>query len=127
MFYRMNRIPVKRRARVTRAGHAYVDEKTKQDLKAVAEAYKGKMHTGAVSLIVIVYKDLPKSTPKRIESEHFTQRPDVDNVLKAIMDGLNGVAYADDSQVVSVECFKRERRRGMGEYCEFAVLPVKGN
>lgn len=30
------------------------------------------------------------------------QRRDVDNLLKTILDGLNGVAYADDSQVIEV-------------------------
>jgi len=34
-------------------------------------------------------------------------RGDVDNYLKSLMDGLNGVAYDDDGQVVSVKAFKR--------------------
>ena len=32
--------------------------------------------------------------------------PDVDNILKIVLDGLNGVAYADDSQVVEAACRK---------------------
>ena len=32
--------------------------------------------------------------------------PDIDNVLKAVMDALNGVAYEDDKQVVEVICRK---------------------
>ena len=30
------------------------------------------------------------------------KKPDIDNVVKIIMDALNGAAYKDDKQVVSV-------------------------
>lgn len=33
-------------------------------------------------------------------------KPDIDNIQKAVLDGLNGVAYDDDSQVVDVHCRK---------------------
>lgn len=36
-----------------------------------------------------------------------TSRPDGDNVLKAIGDGLNGVVYIDDSQIAEVRLSKR--------------------
>lgn len=32
-----------------------------------------------------------------------TKRPDADNVLKAIADGLNGLAYHDDAQLVEMK------------------------
>lgn len=34
------------------------------------------------------------------------KKPDIDNVLKAVQDALNGLAYADDSQIVRVEITK---------------------
>ena len=34
-------------------------------------------------------------------------RPDIDNYLKAVLDGCNGVAFLDDSQVVAVYATKR--------------------
>lgn len=125
-FYRINRIPIKRRARVTRSGHAYVDERTKEDLQAVRNAYKGKLYRCPVKVVVVVYKSLTKSAPKSLEHEPFTQKPDADNILKACLDGLNGVAYLDDSQVVEAHVYKRERTHAPGEYCSFAVFPVKG-
>jgi Holliday junction resolvase RusA-like endonuclease len=36
-----------------------------------------------------------------------TRKPDIDNVLKVILDSLNGVAYIDDSKVVEVIGRKR--------------------
>lgn len=36
-----------------------------------------------------------------------TQKPDLSNVQKGIEDGLNRIAYADDSQIAEVRCRKR--------------------
>lgn len=36
-----------------------------------------------------------------------TQKPDLDNIEKAILDGLNRIAFADDSQVADVRKSKR--------------------
>ena len=30
------------------------------------------------------------------------RKPDIDNVLKVVLDSLNGIAYKDDAQVVMV-------------------------
>lgn len=34
--------------------------------------------------------------------EQATKKPDADNIAKAVLDGLNGVAFVDDSQVVAL-------------------------
>ena len=31
-----------------------------------------------------------------------TKRPDIDNISKIVMDALNGIAWHDDSQVISI-------------------------
>lgn len=36
-----------------------------------------------------------------------TQKPDLDNIEKAILDGLNRIAFADDQQVADVRKLKR--------------------
>lgn len=34
------------------------------------------------------------------------KKPDIDNILKVVLDALNGVAYEDDKQVVCISCQK---------------------
>lgn len=36
-----------------------------------------------------------------------TRKPDIDNVVKSVLDGLNGVAFHDDAQVVELYVTKR--------------------
>lgn len=62
---------------------------------------------GAISLTLRLYVAIPKSTTKRdraaIEAGRFlpTKKPDIDNVLKAITDAMNGIVYDDDAQIVT--------------------------
>ncbi|MBR2256246.1 MAG: RusA family crossover junction endodeoxyribonuclease [Blautia sp.] len=46
----------------------------------------------------------------------YTKKPDIDNIAKAALDALNGLAWHDDSQVVSLLVRKR--------YCSEAGLDV---
>ena len=36
----------------------------------------------------------------------FTKRKDLDNLIKFVLDSLNGQAYFDDSQIVSIHAYK---------------------
>lgn len=50
---------------------------------------------------------IPKSTSKKNRALMLegkirpTKKPDIDNIAKIIFDSLNGIAYKDDSQIVS--------------------------
>lgn len=57
----------------------------------------------------LVYR-YPKSwsQKKRLAAanSYRTARPDIDNLQKAVFDALNGIAWVDDSQIVSVHAEK---------------------
>lgn len=61
--------------------------------------------------IAAFYK-IPPSKPKYIKDLMFrgemlpTKKPDVDNIIKIILDSLNGLAYKDDAQIVACTCQK---------------------
>ena len=56
---------------------------------------------------------IPKATSKKkreaMEAGHIfhTKKPDCDNIAKACLDALNGIAYYDDSQVCILAVSKR--------------------
>ena len=101
----------KARPRHTKSGHVYTPEKTKNYEQAIAWAYRcagGKLNTGYITVDVKAFYKIPKSATK--EKRGMIERgflkpalkPDIDNVIKAVLDGLNGVAYGDDSQVIKI-------------------------
>lgn len=95
--------------------HTYTPKSTKDMEKLIADEYKaqgGKNYGEKMVHITITAKyNPPKSLSKKKKSELFRQQymnkaPDVDNIAKLVLDALNGVAYIDDRQVVSLFCEK---------------------
>lgn len=98
----------------------YTDAKTASYENKVAlfaqQAFVGiPAHTGAVEMTVIAYFKPPASASKVAVERmlrgdprtHPTVKPDFDNIVKAVLDGLNGIAFADDKQVTWVNGGKR--------------------
>ena len=56
---------------------------------------------------------IPKNTSKRKKEEmnngtiKHIKKPDTDNLLKAVLDGLNDIAWVDDSQVIRISASKK--------------------
>ena len=81
---------------------------------AAQQAMAGSpLFDGAVALTLALDCQIPASWSDKkrraaLAGEVYpTTKPDADNVLKAICDGLNGVAWRDDVQVVDVAMRKR--------------------
>ena len=74
----------------------------------------------AIRLRLIAYFPVPKSYSKKKRNECVTGlvkptvKPDIDNVVKAALDAMNGVVYADDKQVFEVTVTKQYTERGDG-------------
>jgi Holliday junction resolvase RusA-like endonuclease len=104
-----NAVP-KARPRVAMRGQhptIYTPMKTREWeslIKLVAQGKVEKLIEGPIALTLEFYLPRPKSLPKKIQ--HHTKRPDLTNLEKAIEDGLNGVVYKDDSQIVSKHSVK---------------------
>ena len=106
----------KERARVVN-GRAFTPRRTKAYEEQVAWAYrqqKGKFYAEEpVKVKIELYFTPPKRTTKK-ELERiltgqaiYTGKKDIDNIAKSILDGLNGVAYIDDRQVVELNISKQ--------------------
>ena len=67
---------------------------------------------GPLAVTVFAYFQLPKTVTKARRAlvaagkDFHVSRPDGDNVLKAVGDGLNGVVWRDDSQIASAQIVK---------------------
>lgn len=106
----------KARPRVTMHG-TYTPKQTREYEAKLQEAYMEqcgdkRFPDGApVALKVVVVKAPPKSASKKIREQMLSggllpvQKPDWDNFGK-ITDALNGIAWADDSQVVNGQVVK---------------------
>lgn len=84
----------------------YTPKKTADYEKLIAyewkRRYKDLVLKNAVKLDLLFCFKKAKSCKK----DYHTQRPDLDNLEKAILDGLNKVAFVDDCQVVELNSKK---------------------
>ena len=68
---------------------------------------------GRVKVSIIAYFEVPKSTSKKKEAEMLsnsispTKKPDIDNIVKIVLDGMNKFAFKDDTQVIKLEVEKK--------------------
>lgn len=110
----------KARPRVTTQGghpHAYTPPKTASYERLVRETYKlsfpgQKPLEGPLELVLRAYMPIPESWPQSKKAKALSEmiqptvKPDIDNIVKSVMDGLNGTAYEDDKQIMFVQAKK---------------------
>lgn len=103
----------------THTGRTYTPSKTGAYERFIALCFKqagGKKLTGAIEIKIECFYQIAKSYTKATKTLmekgeiQATIKPDLDNVAKAVMDGLNGIAFDDDKQVVSLKVSKRYDR-----------------
>lgn len=111
----------KGRPRVTTVGgHArmFTPKKTANYETLIAMAAQQAMHgreliPGPVLMELTIRMPVAASWSKKKTAAALagdvmpTKKPDADNVLKAICDGINGIVFKDDVQVVNVSMSKR--------------------
>lgn len=117
----------KQRPRATSFGghtHIYTPSKTLSYEARFAHEFKekypeAKPPTGPIAIEVIAWFGLKKADYNskgqpnkhglaKLSGEEFpTKKPDLDNILKSVLDGLNGIAFVDDSQVVVAQIQKK--------------------
>lgn len=115
-YFEIPGVPVaKGRPRFARVGahvRTFTPQKTQRyedTVRMMAQAAGVPFREGPVSLSIHAVWPM-KGTPLKKgcrPSVPKTSRPDVDNIAKTICDALNGIAWKDDSQVVSLVCTKR--------------------
>lgn len=100
----------KGRPRVTRNG-TFTPKKTRDYEKKVRDCYiaqGGQMFPddtplfASITAIFPIPSSLSKKRRALFNGKRYCKKPDADNVAKAILDALNGVAYRDDSAVSSL-------------------------
>lgn len=94
----------KGRPRVSKAGHVYTPKETRdyeeKVARMIAENFKLDRFTGPVFVDIRVEI---KQTGDRV---YPTVKPDLDNVVKALLDAMNKLVYQDDAQICSLTCEK---------------------
>jgi Holliday junction resolvase RusA-like endonuclease len=76
------------------------------------QAAGGRLYDGAVAVRITAHQALPKHATKaqRAAAErgeiHPIRKPDLDNIVKIVLDALNGSAYRDDTQVLQLDARK---------------------
>lgn len=108
----------KGRPRFTRSGHAYTPQKTRDYEHRAAVAALAVMSgkppiVGPVHVRINAYFLIPSSYSAlrwmhcRDGVELPCKKPDIDNIIKAVLDACNAVIWQDDAQVTSLSAFKR--------------------
>ena len=104
----------KARPAITKTGLVYTKKKTRefenniQDLaiKQLQKLEMGKPIEGGVAIEVEFALSIPKSYTGKKRRDCMEQKklplvfPDLDNLIKSLLDGMNKILYRDDKQIV---------------------------
>ena len=106
------------RPKMMRTGHVYTPEKSRVYKEIVRVSAKQVMKgrppaKGPLLVTMVVCKSVPQSWSKKKQQAAYLDKvkpeakPDLDNYIKAVWDGCNGILWEDDGQVVQVRAEKK--------------------
>lgn len=99
-------------------GVVYTPTRTK-DYESLVEQYfllkypRFKTLEGRIKVSIIAYFSIPKTTKKADINEMLEnnispiKKPDIDNIVKSILDSMNKFAFKDDNQITKLEVEKK--------------------
>lgn len=102
----------------TYTGVVYTPVKTK-DYETLVEEYfllkypRFKILEGRIKVSIVAYFVIPKSTKKSDIDKMLensispTKKPDIDNIVKVVLDSMNKFAFKDDNQITKLEVEKK--------------------
>ncbi len=98
----------KARPRMTRRGRVFTPKATVDYEEAVAEHWDGPVFDGPVAVTLAYKKAGTEVTVTELEPAKTASRADLDNLVKASLDGLQrqGGAFVNDSQVRVLHAWK---------------------
>ncbi len=120
----------KQRPRHMRNGHTYTPKETVEYERFVGFCYLESYHLDdpsekPIRMIVQMTMPIPTSWSKKKQTkangQFCTTKPDCSNAIKTIEDGLLGLAYKDDSQIVILEI---EKRYGTIPMCKVTIYEM---
>ena len=98
-------------------GQVYTPTRTK-DYESLVEQYfllkypRYKTMEGRAKVTIVAHFEIPKSTNK-LQRENMlgntispTKKPDIDNIVKIVLDSMNKFAFKDDTQITKIEVEK---------------------
>ena len=114
----------KERSRSTRRGHHYTPDRTVNFELLVAAEFRNRFPfhkpiEGPVELCVVAEYKRPRTV---VKGYWHTGTGDLDNICKAISDGLNKVAWLDDRQVASLIA---QKTWGKTDRIEVMIVPLE--
>lgn len=109
------------RPRVTKFGTYNNKDYTdwKKGLSLLARSKSKKPLENEIFIKIDFFYEIPKSwnKSKKENTKWHKVKPDIDNLIKSVMDSLNGIVYKDDCQVVMIQARK--------QYSNFAGVKIE--
>lgn len=120
-----------KRARRAKNGRMFDPPENVEAKKVIGWHTRNVVHapiSGPVKISVTFWIQRPKSHFRKFglkasAPDQHVQKPDVDNLIKAVLDGMNGIAWADDTQVVQVEARKAWCDFDPNTFVEISAVP----